>query len=162
MMWTEEQDDVILELGHLGAWAVTEEIWRRFGIRRTVHAVEMRASRLHASLAQRSVCPRCGAVGVRLNKATGFCPLCAEKVFLERARAQGERLEAERAAAEDPKRLAEVRRAWDAQRSQNYRTRKAIRRALGDAGGADAGSDVVGGGGAGDDGAVSGGGTECA
>jgi hypothetical protein len=132
--WGPEEDDVIFELGHLGAEAVSREIRRRCGTRRSAHAVEQRASRIHASLARRSVCPRCGAVGVRINKATGLCRLCADKEFLERARAQGERLEAERAAAEDPERIAEVRREWDAQRSQNYRTRKAIRKALGDAG----------------------------
>lgn len=144
MRWSEEQDDVILELGHLGAAAVAEEIWRRFGVRRNPHAVEMRASRIHASLAVRSVCPRCGAVGVRLNRATGLCPLCAEREFLSRARAQGERLEAERAAAEDPARLAEVRREWDAQRARNSRARKAIRRKVEGAGGD--GGDGAGGG----------------
>ncbi|MGI6535089.1 MAG: hypothetical protein ACOX12_01530 [Eggerthellaceae bacterium] len=51
-----------------------DEIKRRCGVAHTLRAVEMRASRIHCSLAVRTVCPSCGAVGVDINKATGHLP----------------------------------------------------------------------------------------
>jgi uncharacterized Zn finger protein (UPF0148 family) len=65
----------------------------------------MRASRIHCSLAVQTVCPQCGAVGVKINRQTGMCPLCTERYHLEQERAFNEQLERERAA------LREVRRA---------------------------------------------------
>lgn len=93
-------------------------------MRHTVHAVEMRASRICCSLAVQTVCPSCGAVGVNIVKGTGMCRRCTDRWHLEEARAFGELLEAERAAAEDPDRLAELRREWDAQRKRNSRACK--------------------------------------
>lgn len=122
--WTEGQDDCLRECSYRGARYVRDEIERRFGVRHTVHAVEMRASRLHVSLMVRTVCPSCGAVGVVIVKGTGMCRRCSDRFHLEEARAFGELLEAERAAAEDPAKLAEIRREWDAQRKRNSRACK--------------------------------------
>lgn len=121
MMWSEEQDDVLRECSFRGAEYVAGELARRFGVVRSVRAVEMRASRIHCSLAVQTVCPGCGAVGVTLNRQTGLCPLCTERYHLECERAFREQLEAERAAAEGGAELAAVRRERDRLRKQNSR-----------------------------------------
>jgi hypothetical protein len=124
MRWTEGQDDVIRECCYRGAVYVADEIFRRFGVRRDPHAVEMRASRIGVSLAVRSTCPRCGAVGVRLRQSTGLCALCTTELFRDKAKAFNDLLEAERAEAEDPARLAAARREWDRLRKANSRLRR--------------------------------------
>ena len=98
--WTEEQDDVLREVSFRGAEYAAAEIERRCGVRHSVRAVEMRASRIHCSLAVQTVCPSCGAVGVKINRQTGMCPLCTERYHLEQERAFNEQLERERAACE--------------------------------------------------------------
>ena len=100
--WTTAQLDCIRELGHLGAEAVRDEIERRFGVRRSVHAVETMASRIHAPLKVRQVCPDCGVVGLRLNRRTGLCPRCTERLRLDEAAAFNELLMEERMEAADP------------------------------------------------------------
>ena len=65
--WTEEQDDVLREVSFRGAEFAAAEIERRCGVHHSVRAVEMRASRIHCSLAVQTVCPECGAVGVKIN-----------------------------------------------------------------------------------------------
>lgn len=56
--WTEEQDDVLREVSFRGAAYAAAEIERRCGVRHSVRAVEMRASRIHCSLAVQTVCPQ--------------------------------------------------------------------------------------------------------
>ena len=46
--WTEEQDDVLREVSFRGAEFAAAEIERRCGVRHSVRAVEMRASRIHS------------------------------------------------------------------------------------------------------------------
>lgn len=121
MVWTEEQDDILREASFRGADAVQEEIRRRCGVWHTIHAIEMRASRIHCSLAVQTVCPECGAVGVMINRQTGMCRLCTERYHLEQERAFNELLERERAEAEDPAELEAVRRERDAMRQRNSR-----------------------------------------
>ena len=121
MRWTAEQDDVLREVSYLGADAVADMIRRRCGVRRSAHAVEMRASRIHCSLALRTVCPECGAVGVGLNRQTGMCRMCTERFHLEQERAFNEQLEAERVAAEDGEEIAAVRRERERLRQRNSR-----------------------------------------
>lgn len=121
LRWTEEQDDVLREVSYLGAAAASEAIRRRCGVRHSVRAVEMRASRIHCSLAVRTVCPGCGAVGVGLNRQTGMCRMCTETFHLEQERAFNAQLEAERAAAEDGEAVAAVRRERDRLRQRNSR-----------------------------------------
>lgn len=97
MRWrTEEQDDILREVSFRGAAFAAAEIERHCGVRHSVRAVEMRASRIHCSLAVQTVCPQCGAVGVKINWQTGMCPLCTGRYHLEQERAFNEQLERER------------------------------------------------------------------
>lgn len=119
--WTEERDDVLREVSFRGAAYAAAEIERRCGVVHSVRAVEMRASRIHCSLAVQTVCPSCGAVGVKINRQTGMCPLCTERYHLEQERAFNEQLERERAACEGSAELADVRRERDMMRRRNSR-----------------------------------------
>ena len=119
--WTEEQDDVLREVSFRGAAYAAAEIERRCGVAHSVRAVEMRASRIRCSLAVQTVCPECGAVGVKINRQTGMCPLCTERYHLEQERAFNEQLERERAHAEESAELDEVRRERDMMRQRNSR-----------------------------------------
>lgn len=121
MRWTEEQDDILREVSFHGAAHVADEIFRRCGVRHTVRAVEMRASRIHCSLAVQTVCPTCGRVGLTLNRQTGLCPLCTEKYHLEQERAFNEQLERERAEIEASGELEATRRERDRLRQRNSR-----------------------------------------
>ncbi len=121
MRWTEEQDDVLREVSFRGAAYAAAEIERRCGARHSVRAVEMRASRIHCSLAVQTVCPECGAVGVMLNRQTGMCRLCSERYHLEQERAFNEQLEREREAVENGATIEEVRRERDRLRQRNSR-----------------------------------------
>lgn len=122
MRWTEEQDDVLREVSFRGAAFAAAEIERRCGVAHSVRAVEMRASRIHCSLAVRTVCPSCGAVGVNLNRQTGLCRRCTEEYHLAQERAFSEQLERERAEAEDAAEIDDVRRERDRIRQRNSRT----------------------------------------
>ena len=119
--WTEEQDDVLREVSFRGAAYAAAEIERRCGVAHTVRAVEMRASRIHCSLAVQTVCPSCGAVGVNLNRQTGLCRRCTEEYHLEQERAFNELLESERAAAEGGPAVDAARRERDRLRQRNSR-----------------------------------------
>ena len=119
--WTEEQDDVLREVSFYGAERAAAEIERRCGVAHSVRAVEMRASRIHCSLAVRTICPSCGAVGVNLNRQTGMCRRCTEEYHLEQERAFNEQLERERAEAEEAAEIDDVRRERDKMRQRNSR-----------------------------------------
>ena len=119
--WTEEQDDVLREVSFRGSAFAAAEIERRCGVRHSVRAVEMRASRIHCSLAVRTVCPSCGAVGVNLNRQTGMCRRCSEEFHLEQERVFNEQLERERVAAEEAAEIDDVRRERDMMRQRNSR-----------------------------------------
>ena len=119
--WTTKQDSILRELGHLGAEAVAAAIMRECGVNRSVRAVEVRASRIHASLRARPVCPDCGVVGVRLNRQSGLCPKCTELMHLEEERAFNEILQAEREEAADEEAIAGIRRERDKMRQRNSR-----------------------------------------
>ena len=119
--WTTKQDSILRELGHLGAEAVAAAIMRECGVNRSVRAVEVRASRIHASLKAQPVCPDCGVVGVRLNRQSGLCPKCTELMHLEEERAFNEILQAEREEAADEEAIAGIRRERDKMRQRNSR-----------------------------------------
>lgn len=121
MRWTEEQDDALREVSFRGAALAAAEIERRCGATHSVRAVEMRASRIHCSLAVQTVCPECGAVGVMLNRQTGMCRLCSERYHLEQERAFNEQLKREREAVENGATIEEVRRERDRLRQRNSR-----------------------------------------
>ena len=86
-----------------------------------MRAVEMRASRIHCSLAMQTVCPSCGAVGVKINRQTGMCRRCTEEYHLAQERAFNEQLERERIAAEEAADIDDVRRERDMMRQRNSR-----------------------------------------
>lgn len=121
MMWTTGQNDVIRELGYLGVEAVRAAIRERYGIDRTPHAIEAQASRIHASLKVLSVCPGCGAVGVRLNRQSGMCPRCTEEMHVAEERAFNELLRMEAAGCEEGPEVEALRREWARLRQQNSR-----------------------------------------
>jgi hypothetical protein len=121
MRWDAEQDDVLRECSYRGARYVRDEIKRRCGVAHTLRAVEMRASRIHCSLAVRTVCPSCGAVGVNINKATGMCRRCSEQFHLEQERVFNAMLELERQEAEGSADVDAIRRERDRLRKANSR-----------------------------------------
>ena len=96
--WTEEQDDVLREVSFRGAAYAAAEIERRCSVRHSVRAV-----------------------GVKINRQTGMCPLCTERYHLEQERAFNEQLERERVACEESVELEEVRRERDMMRQRNSR-----------------------------------------
>ena len=120
--WTTKQDSIIRELGHLGAAAVAAAIEHECGIVRSIHSIECRASRIHASLRVQQVCPECGVVGLRLNRQSGLCPKCTEILHLNEAKAFNELLEAERAAASDAGEIEALKRENAMVRKRNSRT----------------------------------------
>lgn len=70
MRWSDEQDDVLHECSFRGARAARDEIERRCGVSHSLHAMELRASRIHSSLAVQTVCPECGAQRQRNSRAS--------------------------------------------------------------------------------------------
>lgn len=81
----------------------------------------MRASRIHCPLAVQTVCPECGAVGVKINRQTGMCPLCTEELHLEQGRAFNEQLERECVVAEEAADIDDVRHELERMRERNSR-----------------------------------------
>ena len=121
MRWTEEQDDVLREVSFHGAAFAAAEIARRCGVAHTVRAVEMLSSRIHCSLAVQTVSPKCGRVGLTLNRQTELCPLCTDLYHLKRERAFNEQLERERVEVEASGELEAARRERDRLRQRNSR-----------------------------------------
>lgn len=121
--WTEEQEDVIREHRELGAERIAELIFRECGVRRTTHAVEDRASKIHVSLRVETVCPECGVRGLRLN-ANGICQRCQDRRNLEGELAYQELLAMEVAEATSGPDTVAVLREYQRVRQQNNRTRR--------------------------------------
>ncbi len=119
--WSTGQNEVIRELGHKGAQAVHDAILERFGVDHTLHAIEAQASRIRVSLKVRTVCPECGAIGVRLNRQSGMCALCTELMHLNEEIAFNEILQAECENSTNAESIAEVRRERDMMRKRNSR-----------------------------------------
>lgn len=126
MEWTTRQEELLRERGYLGAKAVRDAIERECGVRHSVRAVEMHASRIHVSLARRTVCPACRAVGVRLNRQSGMCVRCTELMHVEEERAFNELLEAEARERDGGPEVERLRRAYDKLRQRNSRLRRAF------------------------------------
>jgi len=87
MMWTTLQNEVLRAYGHEGAAGVQKRLVAECGAKHSIRAIEMQASRIHASLRVRGCCPECGVIGVRLNRQTGLCPRCTEQQHVEEAAA---------------------------------------------------------------------------
>lgn len=82
--------------GHMGVDAVHDALLRECGTDRSARSIESQASRCHVSLRVQQVCPECGVVGVRLNRQSGLCPACTERMHLEEEIAFNELLQRER------------------------------------------------------------------
>ena len=119
--WTTRELEVMRECGHLGAAAVQRALLEECGAMRSIRSIESQASRYHVSLKVRHVCPECGVVGVRLNRQSGFCPACTERMHLAEEIAFNEVLqrEAEEKASEAD--VASIRRERDRMRKRNSR-----------------------------------------
>ena len=94
--WTTKEIDVMRASGHLGVDAVQDALLAECGSDRSVRSIESQASRCHVSLRVQQVCPECGVVGVRLNRQSGLCPACTERMHLEEEVAFNEVLQRER------------------------------------------------------------------
>lgn len=94
--WTTRELEILREQGHKGVHAVQDAIRLECGTFRSVRAIESQASRYHVSLRVRQVCPDCGVVGLRLNRQSGLCPACTERMHLEEEIAFNELLQRER------------------------------------------------------------------
>lgn len=121
MMWSTGQNDVIRELGYRGVQAVHDEILDRYGVDHTLHAIEAQASRIRASLRVLDECPRCHAIGVRINRQSGLCKRCTLEEHVEEAQAFNDILEAEAAGCDDGPEVEELERKWAQLRQQSSR-----------------------------------------
>ena len=119
--WTTKQDSILRELSYLGAEAVRDALKRECGVDRSIRAVEVRASRIHASLKVKAVCPECGVVGLRLNRQSGMCPKCTELMHLNEEIAFNEILQAEREEAANEEAIAGIKRERDKMSQRNSR-----------------------------------------
>ncbi|WP_304598259.1 hypothetical protein [Adlercreutzia caecimuris] len=84
--WSEEEDRLIEAYGHLGAGGVRNAIEAETGTRRTVEAVQKRASRIGATLLRYETCSRCGKRIPHMNTRWGICAECRYRDQVERHR----------------------------------------------------------------------------
>lgn len=119
--WTTGQNDTIRELGHKGVVAVRDALLDRYGVSYSLHAIEVQASRIHASLKVRTECPGCGALGLRLNRQTGMCAVCSEKLHLAESIAFNDVLMEERLEIADEQDIEQLRRENASMRQRNSR-----------------------------------------
>jgi hypothetical protein len=122
--WTTREIEIMRECGHRGVRAVQEAIRRECGTLRSVRSIESQASRCHVSLRVQTVCPGCGLVGVRLNRQSGMCRRCTEKMHLEEEIVFNELLQREREEAEADADADEIARERAAMRQRNSRLRR--------------------------------------
>ena len=119
--WTTREIEVMRERGYLGAAAVRRALAEECGTDRTIRSIESQASRYHVSLKVRHVCPECGVVGIRLNRQSGLCPACTERMHLAEELAFNEVLEREREEKASEAEVAAIRRERDRMRKRNSR-----------------------------------------
>ena len=119
--WTTREVDVMRANGHLGVDAVRDALLRECGTDRSARAIESQASRFHVSLKVRPVCPECGVVGVRLNRQSGMCPACTERMHLAEEVAFNEVLQREREEKASEAEVEEIARERAAMRKRNSR-----------------------------------------
>ncbi|MDI9590832.1 MAG: hypothetical protein QM302_07345 [Acidobacteriota bacterium] len=124
MKWTTGQNDVIRELGYKGVQIVHDAILDRYGVDHSPHAIEVQASRIHASLRILHECPRCHAVGVHINRQSGLCRRCTIEEHIEEEQAFNDVLEAEAAGCDDGPEIDELERRWAQLRQRNSRLRR--------------------------------------
>jgi len=119
--WSMREVELMRELGHLGAYEVQRALLAECGTRRTIRSIQIQASRFHVSLKVRPVCPECGVVGVRLNRQSGMCPACTERMHLAEEVAFNEVLQREREEKASEAEVAEIARERAAMRKRNSR-----------------------------------------
>ena len=119
--WTVRQESIIRERCHEGAEAVRDAIERECGVSHSVRAVEMHACRMHVSLRVRATCPECGAIGVRINRQSGMCPLCTELGHVAEEEAYNELLQLEAEGREEGPELERAKRKYAQLRQANSR-----------------------------------------
>lgn len=122
--WTTRQEEIVRERCYLGVLDVQRAIIDECGVFRSVRSIESKASRIHVSLKVKQVCPECGVVGVRLNRQSGMCPLCTEKMHLAEEIAFNELLEREREELAADADLEEIARERAAMRQRNSRLKR--------------------------------------
>ena len=121
MMWTTLQNEVLRAYSHEGAAGVQKRLAAECGVVHSIRAIEMQASRIHASLRVRRCCPECGVLGVHLNRQTGLCPRCTERQHVEEASAFNALLKQELEEMENDPSTEENRREYDRLRQENSR-----------------------------------------
>ena len=121
MKWTTRQADVVRELRFRGAEVVRDEIERRFGVHRSVHAVQHFASRNGISLAKREECPECHDIGVHLNRLTGLCDRCNDYFNVQEEIAFNEGIMRTRIESSSGPSQEEAHRDYNAERQRNLR-----------------------------------------
>lgn len=119
--WTTREIEIMREQGHRGVAAVQEAIRRECGTFRSVRSIESQASRCHVSLKVQTVCPECGLVGVKLNRQSGMCRRCTEKMHLAEEISFNELLQREREEAAGGADADEIARERAAMRQRNSR-----------------------------------------
>ena len=119
--WTTREIEVMRERGYLGAAAVQRAILAECGTERSIRSIESQASRCHVSLKFQHVCPDCGVVGIRLNRQTGLCPACTERMHLAEEVAFNEILRREAEEKAGDAEVTAIRRERDRMRKRNSR-----------------------------------------
>lgn len=122
--WKTGQESVMREYAHLGVEGVKAKLKELCGVERSVSAIKMQASRRNVSLAKKTQCPQCHALGVRLNRQTGLCVRCNRQLNIEQQKIYNEMLEKEREMAENPDDLEELGREYDMLRQQASRLKR--------------------------------------
>lgn len=119
--WSTGQLDTIRELGHKGVQAVHDAILERYGVEHTLRAIEIKASRINASLKVLTECPGCHALGVRINRQSGMCKRCTVAAHVAEEEAYSQLLEAEAAGCDGGPEYEELNRRWAQLRQKNSR-----------------------------------------
>jgi hypothetical protein len=93
-------------------------------VEHTLHAIEVQACRIHASLKVLDECPECHALGVSINRQSGMCRRCTEEAHVAEEEAFNQLLEAEAAGCDGGPEYEELHRRWAQLRQQNSRLRR--------------------------------------
>jgi uncharacterized Fe-S cluster-containing radical SAM superfamily enzyme len=73
--WTTAQEQLLREYGSLGAKRCAELLAEQYGVKRSVQAIQMHASRIGVSLYEYHTCIHCGRKAKKLRH-TGLCEVC--------------------------------------------------------------------------------------
>lgn len=100
--WTTSEDEVLVANANRGAECVRDELLR-LGHDRSVSAVVSRAQEIGVSLVRYCTCPECGRPikEAALNRVTGFCRLCSQRILADEAKHRREMAEEGRYSSDD-------------------------------------------------------------